>query len=77
MGNHLVAHGDGVRDMAFAVDNLDTIVGAVKERGGRIISGPKEERDAGGSVRFATVQPVSEKNAIVAFKRSQHEDFPV
>lgn len=56
MGDHLVVHGDGVKDIAFAVEDLDAIVQRAKLRGGRIVRDIWEEEDEGGKVRFAVIQ---------------------
>lgn len=56
MGQHLVAHGDGVKDVAFTVEDLDGIMDKCKERGVNIVQDVWEETDEGGSVRFAKVQ---------------------
>ncbi|XP_064478423.1 4-hydroxyphenylpyruvate dioxygenase-like [Ornithodoros turicata] len=56
MGPHLVKHGDGVKDIAFSVEDLDSIVKRAKERGATIVRDIWEETDACGTVRFATVQ---------------------
>ncbi|GFY66205.1 4-hydroxyphenylpyruvate dioxygenase [Trichonephila inaurata madagascariensis] len=56
MGDHLVTHGDGVKDIAFAVEDLDAIVESTKKRGGKIVRDIWEETDEGGTVRFAVVQ---------------------
>lgn len=56
MGEHLVTHGDGVKDIAFAVEDLDAIVRGAKERGAMIVKDIWQERDEGGVVRFAMVR---------------------
>ncbi|KAK8778372.1 hypothetical protein V5799_020286 [Amblyomma americanum] len=56
MGPHLVKHGDGVKDIAFSVEDLDTIVKRAKERGASIVRDIWQETDECGTVRFATVQ---------------------
>ncbi|KAK4318197.1 hypothetical protein Pmani_010774 [Petrolisthes manimaculis] len=56
MGRHLITHGDGVKDVAFSVEDLDAIVKKAKERGAKIVKDIWEENDEGGKVRFATVQ---------------------
>jgi 4-hydroxyphenylpyruvate dioxygenase len=56
MGAHLTKHGDGVKDAAFEVEDLDSIVRVAKERGGKVIRDIWEEEDEGGKVRMATVQ---------------------
>ncbi|KAG8201739.1 hypothetical protein JTE90_012799 [Oedothorax gibbosus] len=56
MGDHLVKHGDGVKDIAFAVEDLDAIVQRAKLRGARIVKDIWEEKDETGTARFAVVQ---------------------
>ncbi|XP_026468006.1 4-hydroxyphenylpyruvate dioxygenase-like [Ctenocephalides felis] len=56
LGRHLVKHGDGAKDVAFAVEDLDAIVQTAKERGAKIVKDIWEEKDEFGKVRFAVVQ---------------------
>lgn len=56
IGEHLVRHGDGVKDIAFEVEELDVIVKSVKERNGTIVRDIWQEEDEGGVCRFAIVQ---------------------
>ncbi|XP_021934058.1 4-hydroxyphenylpyruvate dioxygenase isoform X2 [Zootermopsis nevadensis] len=56
IGRHLVRHGDGVKDVAFTVEDLDSIVERAKQHGAKIIKDIWEESDEGGTVRFARVQ---------------------
>ncbi|EEB11881.1 4-hydroxyphenylpyruvate dioxygenase, putative [Pediculus humanus corporis] len=56
LSDHLVKHGDGVKDVAFSVEDLDTIVKVARERGAKILRDIWEERDEYGMVRFAVVQ---------------------
>ncbi|XP_037092051.1 4-hydroxyphenylpyruvate dioxygenase-like [Pollicipes pollicipes] len=56
MGEHMTQHGDGVKDVAFTVEDLDTIVLHAKKRGATIVKDIWEESDEGGTVRFAVVQ---------------------
>lgn len=58
-GNHLIKHGDGVKDIAFEVEDLDVIVKRARERGAVILKDIWEENDEFGSVRFAMMQTVS------------------
>ncbi|XP_019865264.1 4-hydroxyphenylpyruvate dioxygenase [Aethina tumida] len=55
-GHHIAKHGDGVKDIAFAVENLDNIVRIAKERGAKVVRDIWEESDFNGTVRFATIQ---------------------
>ncbi|XP_057320660.1 4-hydroxyphenylpyruvate dioxygenase [Microplitis mediator] len=56
MSLHLARHGDGVRDIAFSVEDIDTIVRIAKQRGAKIVKDIWEEKDEHGTVRMATVQ---------------------
>ncbi|GLV32426.1 4-hydroxyphenylpyruvate dioxygenase [Carabus blaptoides fortunei] len=55
-GPHLVKHGDGVKDIAFAVEDLDAILTLAKQRGAVVVRDVWEEIDAHGKVRMATIQ---------------------
>eukprot|EP00118_Oscarella_pearsei_P013822 m.114410 g.114410 ORF g.114410 m.114410 type:complete len:383 (+) comp37494_c0_seq1:236-1384(+) len=56
MGRHLVKHGDGVRDVAFTVENCRLLYKKAVERGAVSVREPWEESDEDGTVVFATVQ---------------------
>ncbi|XP_020658392.3 4-hydroxyphenylpyruvate dioxygenase [Pogona vitticeps] len=56
MGEHLVKHGDGVKDIAFEVEDCDFIVQKARERGARIVKEPWIEEDKYGRVKFAVIQ---------------------
>ncbi|RWS04469.1 4-hydroxyphenylpyruvate dioxygenase-like protein, partial [Leptotrombidium deliense] len=56
MGNHLVKHGDGVKDIAFTVEDLDAIVAVAKQRGATIVKHILEAKDDCGRVRYAVIQ---------------------
>eukprot|EP01135_Chromosphaera_perkinsii_P009197 Nk52_evm32s1671 gene=Nk52_evmTU32s1671 len=56
MGDHLVMHGDGVRDVAFTVHDCKGIYERAVKMGAKSIREPFEERDENGYVTMATVQ---------------------
>ncbi|XP_076675347.1 4-hydroxyphenylpyruvate dioxygenase [Andrena cerasifolii] len=56
MGSHLSRHGDGVHDVAFSVEDIDTIVKIAKERGAKVVKDIWEEKDDYGVVRLATLR---------------------
>lgn len=60
LGAHLVRHGDGVKDVAFQVQDLDGIMKKAKERGAKIVKDIWEESDEHGIVRFASVATYGE-----------------
>ncbi|XP_014664943.1 PREDICTED: LOW QUALITY PROTEIN: 4-hydroxyphenylpyruvate dioxygenase-like [Priapulus caudatus] len=55
-GDHLVKHGDGVKDVAFTVEDCDAIVERVLQRGGKLVKEPWVESDEHGSIKMAVVQ---------------------
>ncbi|XP_073956242.1 4-hydroxyphenylpyruvate dioxygenase-like isoform X2 [Choristoneura fumiferana] len=52
----LTAHGDFVKDVAFAVEDLDALVKRASEGGAEVVRGVTEERDEGGVVRYAVLR---------------------
>ncbi|XP_055693461.1 4-hydroxyphenylpyruvate dioxygenase [Lutzomyia longipalpis] len=56
IGDHLVKHGDGTKDIAFEVDDLGVIIKRAKQRGAKLVRDIWEEEDEFGKVRFAVVQ---------------------
>lgn len=56
MGDHLAQHGDGVRDVAFQVENCRGIYQRAIERGAKSVREPWEEKDEFGTVVMATIQ---------------------
>ncbi|XP_069820109.1 4-hydroxyphenylpyruvate dioxygenase isoform X2 [Dendropsophus ebraccatus] len=55
-GAHLEKHGDGVKDVAFEVENCDFLVEKAKERGAVIVKEPWIEEDKYGRVKLAVIQ---------------------
>ena len=53
MGVHLMQHGDGVKDVAFAVEDLDGIMERAKSKGCKIDRDIWEEKDQFGKVKTA------------------------
>lgn len=76
-GNHLIKHGDGIKDVSFEVEELDIIVKRARERGATIVKDIWEESDEFGKVRFATLQTVSDQKlfeALPSFNNLQYGD---
>ena len=55
MTSHLASHGDGVRDVAFHVDDVDVCFTATIERGAKSVMGPQDFEDENGTIRRAAV----------------------
>lgn len=60
MGQHLVKHGDGVKDIALSVDDLDAVFKQAVERGATVVKDIWTESDSQGTVRMATVQTLGD-----------------
>lgn len=56
MGLHMITHGDGVKDIAFQVEDLEGIFDTAKKRGAKVVRDIWREEDEFGTVSFATVQ---------------------
>jgi 4-hydroxyphenylpyruvate dioxygenase len=56
MSEHLVKHGDGVRDMALTVEDAKKTHDVAVSRGAKSLSAPKKLSDEFGSVIVATIQ---------------------
>ncbi|XP_051525041.1 4-hydroxyphenylpyruvate dioxygenase-like isoform X1 [Myxocyprinus asiaticus] len=56
IGDHLVKHGDGVKDIAFTVENCEFLVEKAKERGAIINQEPHVVEDKFGRVKLAVVR---------------------
>ncbi len=52
----LTLHGDGVKDLAFEVDDAEAAYQAVMARGAEVIEAPSERRDRSGSVTVFTIR---------------------
>ena len=61
--NHVRAHGDGVHDLAFGVEDTTTVYEAAIARGARSVREPYELRDEHGILRLS---------AIATFGETQH-----
>uniref|UniRef100_A0A914YYK6 4-hydroxyphenylpyruvate dioxygenase n=1 Tax=Panagrolaimus superbus TaxID=310955 RepID=A0A914YYK6_9BILA len=56
LGEHLVQHGDGVKDVAFEVDDVSSIVEFAKKEGAKVVRDVMEESDENGTIKFASIQ---------------------
>lgn len=59
LGDHLVQHGDGVKDVAFEVDDVASVIDFAKKNGAKIVKDVTEEKDDDGYIKYAAVQTVS------------------
>ncbi len=55
MSNHIKKHGDGVKDIAFHVDDAEKCYDACVERGANSASKPTELKDENGTINHAAI----------------------
>ncbi len=55
MAEHIKLHGDGVRDIAFEVENAEEAYRITTERGAQGVAEPHEVSDRSGTVKLATI----------------------
>ncbi|RMH21831.1 MAG: 4-hydroxyphenylpyruvate dioxygenase [Acidobacteria bacterium] len=60
IGEHVVRHGDGVKDIAFHVADADAAFDAAVARGAEIAAEPHDLHDRHGTVRRATIKTYGE-----------------
>jgi 4-hydroxyphenylpyruvate dioxygenase len=60
VAEHVRRHGDGVKVVAFAVDDVDGVWHALVDRGALSAAVPREHHDSGGSVRSASIATYGE-----------------
>ncbi|EER41451.1 T-cell reactive protein [Histoplasma capsulatum var. duboisii H88] len=58
--SHLEKHGDGVKDVAFEVDDVEAVFNAAVRNGATVVSGIKTLEDSQGVVKMATIQTYGE-----------------
>src|SRR3954453_21263017 len=57
IADHVRRHGDGIRDIAFRVGDVDGAYEAALQRGGTGLRPPADDTDAHGPIRPAAVAP--------------------
>ena len=58
LAKHVHDHGDGVKDIAFSVNNIEKVVEEARAKGGKIVKEIWTESDEHGSVKMACIQTV-------------------
>ncbi|KAK6743319.1 hypothetical protein RB195_010527 [Necator americanus] len=56
IGDHLVKHGDGVKDVCFEVDDVALVVEHAKKVGASIVKDVTEDSDEHGTIKYAVVK---------------------
>ena len=55
IADHVRRHGDGIRDIAFRVDDVDAAYDAALQRGGTGLRPPADDTDEHGTIRHAAI----------------------
>jgi len=75
LGEMLVRHGDYCRDIAFSVEDLESIVSKAREAGAIIVKDIWEESDEQGTVRMATVRTYGDVTHTLIERTKYKGDF--
>ncbi|GES93217.1 4-hydroxyphenylpyruvate dioxygenase [Rhizophagus clarus] len=73
MSDHQSLHGDGVKDVAFAVDDARGLWKNCVQRGGKSIREPWEERDENGVVIMATIGTYGDTVHTLIERKNYHD----
>lgn len=75
MGSHQTFHGDGVKDIAFEVEDCIKLYHKTIELGGQSVREPWEESDENGTVVFASVKTYGDTIHTYIEKKNYHGTF--
>lgn len=75
INEHLVKHGDGVKDIGMEVEDLENIMKVAKQRGAKIVKNSWTESDSHGTVKFVTVQTYGDTTHTLIDKSSYKGKF--
>ncbi|KAJ1370649.1 4-hydroxyphenylpyruvate dioxygenase (4HPPD) (HPD) (HPPDase) [Parelaphostrongylus tenuis] len=75
LGDHLVRHGDGVKDVCFEVDDVVSILEHAKKAGAVVVKDVTEESDEHGSIKYATVRTYGDTVHTLLEKKNYHGFF--
>jgi 4-hydroxyphenylpyruvate dioxygenase len=66
---HIRKHGDGVRDIAFEVDDADRAFAEAVRRGAQPAEGPHDEKDEHGAIRRAAIHTYGDTiHSLISYK---------
>ncbi|VDM58208.1 unnamed protein product [Angiostrongylus costaricensis] len=74
-GDHLVRHGDGVKDICFEVDDVVSILEHAKKAGAVVVKDVTEESDEHGSIKYAVIKTYGDTVHTLLEKKNYHGFF--
>jgi 4-hydroxyphenylpyruvate dioxygenase len=72
IGRHVARHGDGVRGVAIAVDDVAAVFAYATTHGARAVEAPHRERDGDGEAYFATIGTYGDTVHTLVQRRDYH-----
>ncbi|KAJ1370647.1 4-hydroxyphenylpyruvate dioxygenase (4HPPD) (HPD) (HPPDase) [Parelaphostrongylus tenuis] len=75
LGDHLVRHGDGVKDVCFEVDDVVSILKHAKKAGGVVVQDVTEESDEHGLIKYAIIRTFGDTVHTLLEKKNYHGFF--
>jgi 4-hydroxyphenylpyruvate dioxygenase len=75
MADHLIKHGDAVKDVAFEVDSVDQVYHQALARGAVSVSAPQTISDKDGAVKTAAIQAYGETIHTLVERKAYHGLF--
>jgi len=75
MGDHLMIHGDGVKDIAMTVDDARAVWKMATSKGAGSVRAPWEEKDKHGTVVMATISMYGDTVHTFVERKNYHGTF--
>lgn len=73
--DHLSRHGDGVKDVAFEVDDVDAVFHVAMAKGAEVVSQPRVVGDKDGEVKVATIKTYGDTTHTLVERGSYRGSF--
>ncbi len=71
---HLKLHGDGVRDIAFQVEDCDHAFNEAVKRGAKPFQTPRDISDENGTIRYAAIHTYGDTiHSLISYGRNPHD----
>jgi len=75
IAEHLIAHGDAVKDVAFEVDDVEAVYSEAVQNGAKVVSPPRSEKDEHGEVIMATIRTYGDTTHTLVERRRYNGVF--
>lgn len=75
VNQHIIKHGDGVSDISFIVDDLETLIDHCKSRGGEVLKDIWTEKDDEGEVKMAIIKAFGDTTHTLIERKNYKGEF--